>query len=105
MFRIILVVTFLALPLTLPGADGAPKPRSPQGKSTLVRVLIQTEKGDIEVELDAGKAPITVANFLRYVDGKYYDGGRFHRTVKPDNQPNNKVKIEVIQAGINKDKV
>ena len=42
-----------------------------------VRVLIQTEKGDIEVELDAAKAPGTVANFLRYVDGKLYDGGRF----------------------------
>src|SRR5205823_1109299 len=46
----------------------------------------------------------TVANFLRYVDGKFYDGGRFHRTVTPDNQPDNKVKIEVIQAGINPDK-
>src|SRR5262249_13814874 len=34
-------------------------------------------------------------------DGKFYVGGRFHRTVTPDNQPNNKVKIEVIQAGIN----
>src|SRR5262245_26243536 len=66
-----------------------------------VRVLIETEKGDITVELDAAKAPMTVANFLKYVDGKFYDGGRFHRTVTPDNQPDNKVKIEVIQAGIN----
>jgi peptidyl-prolyl cis-trans isomerase A (cyclophilin A) len=66
-----------------------------------VRVLIQTDLGDIEVELDAARAPGTVANFLRYVDGKFYDGGRFHRTVKPDNQPDNKVKIEVVQAGIN----
>ena len=65
-----------------------------------VRVLIQTDKGDIEVELDAARAPNTVANFLRYVDGKFYDGGSFHRTVTPDNQPDNKVKIEVIQAGI-----
>src|SRR5438876_3030782 len=65
-----------------------------------IRVLIETEKGNIEVELDAAKAPATVANFLRYVDGKFYDGGRFHRTVTPGNQPNNKVKIEVIQAGI-----
>ena len=80
----------------LPGiADEQPKP---------VRVLIQTQKGDIEVELDA-RAPITVANFLRYVDGKFYDGGRFHRTVKPDNQPDNKVKIEVVQAGINPDRM
>ncbi|HYV37767.1 MAG TPA: peptidylprolyl isomerase [Gemmataceae bacterium] len=65
-----------------------------------VRILIQTELGDIEAELDAAKAPITVANFLKYVDGKFYDGGRFHRTVKPDNQPKDKVKIEVIQCGI-----
>ncbi len=65
---------------------------------------IQTEKGDIEVELNAAQAPITVANFLKYLDGKFYDGGRFHRTVKPDNQPDNKIKIEVIQAGINPEK-
>src|SRR6266481_5191296 len=69
-----------------------------------VRVVIKTGAGDIEVELDAAKAPNTVANFLKYVDGKFYDGGRFHRTVTPDNQPDNKVKIEVIQAGINPEK-
>src|SRR4051812_34938334 len=65
-----------------------------------VRVVIRTDRGDIEIELDAAKAPATAANFLRYVDGKFYDGGRFHRTVKPDNQPDNKVRIEVVQAGI-----
>jgi peptidyl-prolyl cis-trans isomerase A (cyclophilin A) len=69
-----------------------------------VRVLIQTEKGEIEVELDAAKAPKTVANFLKYVDAKLYDGGRFHRAVTLDNQPDNKVKIEVIQAGTHPDK-
>ncbi len=69
-----------------------------------VRVLIQTDKGDIEVELDP-KAPDTVANFLKYVDGKFYDGGKFHRTVTPDNQPDSKIKIEVVQAGINPDKM
>src|SRR4051812_45647070 len=66
-----------------------------------VRVLIQTEKGDITVEVDPAKAPATVANFLRYVDGGFYDGGRFHRTVTPTNQPNNDVKIEVVQCDIN----
>ena len=66
-----------------------------------VRVLIKTEAGDIEVELDAKAAPNTVANFLKYADAKFYDGGRFHRTVTPANQPNNKVKIEVIQGGPN----
>src|SRR5438874_6814678 len=77
---------------------------SPEIKATPVRILIQTEKGNIEVELNAAEAPITVANFLKYVDAKLYDHGRFHRTVKPDNQPDNKVKIEVIQAGINPEK-
>jgi peptidyl-prolyl cis-trans isomerase A (cyclophilin A) len=70
-------------------------------KKDPVRVLIQTELGDIQVVLEPGKAPITTANFLKYVDAKYYDGGAFHRTVKPDNQPDNKILIEVIQAGIN----
>lgn len=74
-------------------------------KEKPIRVLIQTEKGDIEVELDAAKAPNTVANFLKYVDGKFYEGGQFHRTVTPKNQPDNKVKIEVVQAGINPDKM
>jgi peptidyl-prolyl cis-trans isomerase A (cyclophilin A) len=69
-----------------------------------VTVVIKTDAGDIEAELDAAKAPNTVANFLKYVDGKFYEGGRFHRTVTPDNQPNNKVKIEVIQAGPNPEK-
>lgn len=70
-------------------------------KTDMVRVRIRTELGDIQVELAAKQAPATVANFLKYVDGKFFDGGSFHRTVKPDNQPDNKVKIEVIQAGIN----
>jgi peptidyl-prolyl cis-trans isomerase A (cyclophilin A) len=70
-----------------------------------VRVRIQTEKGDIEVELDAVNAPNTVANILKYVDGKFYDGGLFHRTVTPKNQPDNKIKIEVVQAGINPEKM
>ncbi len=78
-------------------------PGEAEDRGRAVRVLIETEKGDIDVELDAARAPVTVSNFLRYVDGHYYDGGRFHRTVKPDNQPDDKVKIEVIQAGINPD--
>jgi peptidyl-prolyl cis-trans isomerase A (cyclophilin A) len=71
-----------------------------QQRAAAVRVVIVTEKGNIEVQLDQDAAPVTTANFLRYVDGKYYDGGRFHRTVTFSNQPDNKVKIEVVQAGI-----
>jgi peptidyl-prolyl cis-trans isomerase A (cyclophilin A) len=65
-----------------------------------VLVIIETKLGAIEVEVDRARAPITAANFLRYVDGGLYDGGRFHRTVKMDNQPDNDVKIEVIQGGL-----
>jgi len=64
-------------------------------------VVIQTEVGDIEVELYPDNAPVTVANFLAYVDAGAYEQGRFHRTVTMDNQPNNAVKIEVIQGDRN----
>jgi peptidyl-prolyl cis-trans isomerase A (cyclophilin A) len=66
----------------------------------LPRVVIQTELGDIEVEVDTVRAPVTAANFLRYVDLGFYHVGRFHRTVREDNQPQQKVKIAVIQAGL-----
>jgi peptidyl-prolyl cis-trans isomerase A (cyclophilin A) len=66
-----------------------------------VHVLLVTDRGEIELELDPGRAPVTVANFLRYVERGFYDGGLFHRTVTLDNQPANKIKIEVIQGGIN----
>lgn len=46
------------------------------------RVLMKTSKGDIIIELFADKAPITVNNFLSYVDEKFYDGTIFHRVVK-----------------------
>jgi peptidyl-prolyl cis-trans isomerase A (cyclophilin A) len=75
-----------------------------QGPPAAVRVLLGTELGEIEVEIDTVHAPISAANFLRYVDAGMYDGGRFHRTVKADNQPNNTVKIEVIQASANRDR-
>ena len=69
-----------------------------------VRVRVQTELGDIVVEVDQAKAPVTAANFLKYVDAGHYDGGTWHRTVKMDNQPESTIKIEVIQAGVNPDK-
>jgi len=64
-------------------------------------VVVETEAGTLEIEVNDQRAPVPAANFLRYLDGGFYDGGRFHRTVKPDNQPDNQVKIEVIQGGIN----
>jgi peptidyl-prolyl cis-trans isomerase A (cyclophilin A) len=67
--------------------------------SDRVHVLLKTELGDIELELYPAEAPKTVENFLRYVEGGFFKGGVFHRTVTPANQPQNKVKIEVVQAG------
>jgi cyclophilin family peptidyl-prolyl cis-trans isomerase len=46
------------------------------------KVLIKTTKGDITVELNADKAPLSVQNFLSYVDEKFYDGTIFHRVIK-----------------------
>ena len=45
------------------------------------KVVIETSKGTIEAELWEDKAPKTVANFLRYVDEKFYDGTVFHRVI------------------------
>ncbi len=64
------------------------------------RVLIRTELGDILIEVDEAKAPITAANFLRYVDAGLYDGAVFHRAVTLENQPNDAIRIEVIQGAI-----
>jgi len=44
-------------------------------------VIIETSMGNIEVELNREKAPITVENFLKYVDEKFYDGTVFHRVI------------------------
>lgn len=65
-----------------------------------VDVVIETPYGPIVVRLDNQHAPGTVANFLHYVDGGFYDGGRFHRTVRLDNQSNAGLKVEDSDAGI-----
>ena len=72
---------------------------SQQDKSNII-VVLQTELGTIELAIDCVHAPVTAKNFMKYVDGKFYDGGRFFRTVTMDNQPKDKVKIEVIQGDI-----
>jgi len=62
-------------------------------------VILETEAGTIQVELYPDKAPLTVANFLMYVDRGTYDSASFYRNVVLENQPN-PVKIEVIQGGL-----
>jgi peptidyl-prolyl cis-trans isomerase A (cyclophilin A) len=66
-----------------------------------VVISIQTDMGEIEGVLFVKKAPVTSANFLRYIDAGAFNSGSFYRTVTPQNQPNNKVRIEVIQGGAN----
>ena len=66
-----------------------------------IRVRFETALGAFEVELDAARAPATVASFLKYVAGAFYDGGRVHRSARLETQTARPVKIEVIQAGIN----
>ncbi len=44
-------------------------------------VVIETSKGNITVELDREKAPVTVENFLKYVDAGFYNGTIFHRVI------------------------
>ena len=62
-----------------------------------VTVIFQTELGTITMEVDVARAPVTAANFLKYVDGKFYDGGVVNRAVRPDNTTRHDVEIQVIQ--------
>ncbi|MEP7702645.1 peptidylprolyl isomerase [Paraglaciecola sp. 25GB23A] len=63
---------------------------------------IYTNVGDINIELYIQQAPITVANFVRYIQAGAYEGGSFYRVVRLDND-NGSPKIEVIQGGANPD--
>ena len=65
------------------------------------RVVINTSLGSITLELFADKAPITTANFLKYVDRKLYDGATFYRASKPPGQASND--YGSIQGGLQND--
>jgi len=56
-------------------------PDQPEAASASTTVIVETSLGSITIELDADKAPETVANFLKYVDAKHYDGTIFHRVI------------------------
>jgi len=82
------------------GRAGAPDALAPG--EVLVRVA--TAFGDIDLAIDTVHAPVTAANFLKYVDAGLYDGGRFHRATRPDNytpQLPNRPMMNLIQGGIN----
>ncbi len=72
MLRVLLLCLSLLLPSIAGAAEAAP---------TNPRVVIKTSEGDITVQLYADKSPVTVANFLTYVDSGFYSGTIFHRVI------------------------
>jgi len=82
----------------------APAARQANSTAGEVPVRVETPFGNIDLAIDVARAPITAANFLKYVDGGFYDGGRIHRATRADNyKPNlpNRPLLEIIQADIN----
>lgn len=73
------------------------------GKKALPKVEIESSMGNIVVEVDTIHAPITGSNFLKLVDQGVYLNSSFYRVVRPDNQPQSPVNIEVIQGGLKED--
>jgi peptidyl-prolyl cis-trans isomerase A (cyclophilin A) len=67
----LLILGLYALAAPAPAAAQEAKPR----------VVLETSKGNITLELDRAKAPVTVENFLKYVDDGFYDGLIFHRVI------------------------
>jgi len=65
--------------------------------------LIITENDTIELELYNDKAPQTVKNFMRYCEEGRFKNSSFYRALRLDNQPDNDVKIEVLQGGLRED--
>lgn len=63
-------------------------------------VTMQTQCGEITLEIYLDRAPVSAGNFMRYVRENRFVGAVFYRVVRSDNQPDNPVKIAVIQGGL-----
>jgi peptidyl-prolyl cis-trans isomerase A (cyclophilin A) len=85
-----------AVPALAQPAPAAPAAGTPAPADDLVTVALDTAKGRIVIALDRGRAPLTTANFLKYVDGKKLDGEVFYRAMKMDGSG-------LIQGGIQSD--
>jgi peptidyl-prolyl cis-trans isomerase A (cyclophilin A) len=95
-------MTMILLAAALLAVQAAPAPAQPAAQpkaatADLVPVAIETSLGRIVVALDRGHAPVTTANFLRYVDTKRFDGQSFYRAMK--NGPDG----GLIQGGVTTD--
>jgi len=80
--RIALLLACAAAPLSAQSAPTAAPVQAPAPQDDLVPVAIDTSLGRIVIALDRGRAPITTANFLRYVDSHRLDGESFYRAMK-----------------------
>ena len=81
MTKRIILAALVACLVPAPALAQAPSPAPVAAKDDLVRVRIETTAGPIVVALDRGRAPLTVANFLAYVEGRKYDGETFYRAM------------------------
>jgi len=82
---VLMLVVFLGVGAVLAADNDKKTERAKDEKKAegkLVKVKLETNMGEIILELNAEKAPVTVKNFLRYVDEKFYDGVIFHRVIK-----------------------
>lgn len=87
MRQLIILIMFFGLGKTLSAQD-------------LPFVKMTTNLGIVMVEVDTIHAPLTALNFLKHVEAGTYKNCVFYRVVTPNNQPDNAIKIEVIQGGI-----
>lgn len=76
-------------------------PLAAQAAATTVRTRVQTPGGAFVIEVDSAVAPVTVANYLAYVDAHQLDTAWVYRLVTLANQPQSAHKIEVVQWGLN----
>jgi peptidyl-prolyl cis-trans isomerase A (cyclophilin A) len=67
------------------------------------QILMETELGDITLEVYPDRAPVTAGNFMTYVDEGRFKEAVFYRIVRSDNQPDDSIRIAVIQGGLNED--
>jgi peptidyl-prolyl cis-trans isomerase A (cyclophilin A) len=77
-------------------SDSAPQPSAETPVPATVKVLLKTSLGDIVVAVEKERAPITAANFLRYVDQRRLDGSDFYRAMAVDEDG----KYGLIQGGL-----
>ncbi|HEY8614891.1 peptidylprolyl isomerase [Phenylobacterium sp.] len=98
-----ILLAAIALALAAPAFALAQTPAAapaPVAEAGVVRVALTTPEGVIVLQLEQGKAPITVGNFLKYVDRKLYDGASFYRASTAPGGPKD---YGLLQGGLQND--